>query len=252
MVRRLVDDQFPEFAALPLRHVPSGGTENAVYRLGDDLAVRLPWQAEAVSSLLKEVRWLPVVAPHLSLEVLEVVATGKSGEDYPFPWAVVRWLHGEDALSARLSSMSETAETLGRFVTELQGIDRADVPPAGSEGFGRGLSLVGRDEEFRAALAQCEGLIDVDRVARVWDDALAAPAWDGPPVWPECSTSARCAPATRLMTSRRRGTCLTGPAELRSSRLSERTTRCGAEHVVWSRPAASSLCRTTCTPTRRW
>lgn len=95
----------------------------------------------------------------------------------------MRWLEGEDALSARLDSIGETAQALGQFVADLQAIDTTDAPRPGSEGFGRGLPLLGRDPSFRESLAQCDGLLDVRRVAEVWDDALAAPAWDAPPVW---------------------------------------------------------------------
>ena len=182
-VHRLLGGQLPDLAGLPLRQVPSGGTDNAVFRLGDDLAVRMPLRPDAVGGLLKEIRWLPLVAPHLSLDVPEVVAAGAPSGDYPFPWAVVRWLPGEDATTARIDSVRELALTVAGFVAELRAIDMTGAPAPGSAGFGRGGPLAGRDDEFRTALAQCEGLLDVDRVRAVWDDALAAPDWDGPPVW---------------------------------------------------------------------
>lgn len=77
LARRLVAEQLPEHARLPVQRVASGGTENAVFRLGDRLALRMPLTPGAVEGLLKEVRWLSVVAPHLPLEVPEVVATGE-------------------------------------------------------------------------------------------------------------------------------------------------------------------------------
>lgn len=163
--------------------MPSGGTENAIFRLGDDLAVRMPVRLDAVGGLLKEVRWLSVLAGHLSLEVPQVVSVGEPDEHYPFPWAVVRWIPGKDALTGRIDSIGEAALTLGRFVAELQGIDTTGAPQPGSQGFVRGLPLLGRDPGFRAALGQCEGLLDVERVREVWDDALLAPEWDGPPNW---------------------------------------------------------------------
>jgi aminoglycoside phosphotransferase (APT) family kinase protein len=183
LARRLLAAQMPDYCALPLRRVAPGGTDNAVFRLGNHLAIRMPVHQRSVGGLLKEVRWLPVIAPHLRLEVPEVVSTGEPSDEYPFPWAVVRWLEGEDALTGRIRSVRETAFTLGRFVTELQGIDTADAPRPGAEGFVRGLPLVGRDSTFRAALAQCGDLVNVERVRQIWDDALAAPAWDRPPVW---------------------------------------------------------------------
>lgn len=183
LVRRLLAAQMPEYADLPLWRVPSGGTENVVFRLGVDLAVRLPMQPGAVSGLLKELRWVPVIAPHLTLDVPRVEARGEPGEGYPFPWAVVRWLEGQDGLTGRVDSLEDTARTVGRFVAELQAIDMAEAPAPGSAGFVRGLPLAGRDGAFREALARCEGLFEVDRVRDVWDDALGAPGWDGPPVW---------------------------------------------------------------------
>lgn len=178
VARRLVASQLPRYARLPLHRVPSGGTENAVFRLGSALALRLPLTPGAVGSLLKEVRWLPVVAPRVSLDVPEVVATGSPDEGYPFPWAVLSWLPGQDALSGRFRSLEDTAAALGRFVAELRSLDPAEGPAGG-----RGGPLAGRDESFRSALSQCDGLVDVEAAAAVWDDALAAPPRDGPPVW---------------------------------------------------------------------
>lgn len=112
------------------------------------------------------------------------MATGEPGEGYQFHCAVVRWLTGEDALTGRIDSMSETARTLGRFVAELQSIDMTDAPRPGSEGFVRGLPLVGRDAYFRAALAQCQGLVDTQRVVLDFGAmATGDPAYDVTPAW---------------------------------------------------------------------
>ena len=102
LVRRLLREQVPELSALALLRVASGGTENAVFRLGDEFAVRMPMTPGAVGGLLKEVRWLPVLAGQVSLDVPEVLAVGAPAEGYPFPWTVVRWLTGEDALAGRI------------------------------------------------------------------------------------------------------------------------------------------------------
>jgi aminoglycoside phosphotransferase (APT) family kinase protein len=183
LAARLIAEQLPSYAGLPLRRIASGGTDNAVFRLGAELAVRMPLRPGAVDGVRKEVRWLPVLAPHLTLPIPEVVAIGEPGAGYPFPWAVLRWLPGRDALTAPFRSLADTAVGLGRFVAELQSIDMAGAPPPGAEGFSRGLPIAGRDAVFRAALARCDGLVDVARVAAIWDDALSAPPWNGPPVW---------------------------------------------------------------------
>lgn len=184
--RALVRSQFPDLADLPIERFPSGGTENAVFRLGDDLALRLPLHEDAVSGLVKEIRWLPKLRPVIHLEVPEVRATGVATDDYPFPWAVVRWLDGADAMSATITSLDEAADTLARFCTDLWSVDPADVPSPESEGFHRGQHLSYRDESFRAAIRQCTDLLEPEQVralGRIWEEALAAPRWAGPPRW---------------------------------------------------------------------
>jgi aminoglycoside phosphotransferase (APT) family kinase protein len=183
VVRSLLRGQLPDLADLPVERFPSGGTENAVFRLGDELALRLPLHEGAVRGLVKEIRWLPTLRPLIHLEVPEVRATGVATDDYPFPWAVVRWLDGADAMSAPIASAEEAADTLARLCSDLWSVDPAAVPSPGTEGFERGQHLAHRDQSFREAIRECEGLLDVQTLTRIWDEALAAPHWPGPPRW---------------------------------------------------------------------
>src|SRR4051794_9954814 len=94
LVARLVAEQFPEHAGLPLHVVRPAGTVNAIYRLGGELSVRLPRVEGWARDLENELEWLPRLAPQLSLTVPEPVARGRPTEDYPFTWAIYRWIHG--------------------------------------------------------------------------------------------------------------------------------------------------------------
>ncbi|NBE92006.1 phosphotransferase, partial [Nonomuraea sp. K271] len=67
LVRRLVDTQFPEWAGLPLTLLEPAGSDHVIYRLGEQLTVRLPRHAGAIGQAAKELRWLPRLAPHLPL-----------------------------------------------------------------------------------------------------------------------------------------------------------------------------------------
>lgn len=182
LVRRLLAAQFPQWADLRVARVPSAGTDNALYRLGDQLVVRLPRIHWAVGDVAKEQRWLPALAPHLPVSIPEPVAMGGPGEGYPWPWAVVRWLEGDtpnvDALAGRPAHAASLADALAGFVVALQRIDPTGAPPAS-----RGVPLAERDVETRAALGEVASWMDVDGAEAVWDDALAAPAWAGPAVW---------------------------------------------------------------------
>jgi aminoglycoside phosphotransferase (APT) family kinase protein len=183
LVHRLLAAQFPQWADLPIVPVPSAGTDNALYRLGDELAVRLPRIDWAIGAIEKECRWLPYLAPHLPLPVPVPLAMGEPGEGYPWHWSVCRWLDGENATLDRIVDPCQFADDLARFIVALQRIDPADGPRSGSPGVSRGVPLAPRDASTRAAIAELEGMIDTDAATAAWEAALAAPVWDGPPTW---------------------------------------------------------------------
>ena len=185
LVRSLLTEQLPRWADLPLSRVRSAGTENALFRLGDELVVRLPRHASAEGPIDNEFRWLPRLAPALPLAIPEPLALGEPAAGYPWRWSVYRWIEGE-AVDARVTGDPHGfAETLARFVVALQSIDTSDGPPPGDHNGWRGEALGRRDAEFREALAACDGIegIDVATIASVWDEALGEPGWGGDPVW---------------------------------------------------------------------
>ncbi|MFF3482137.1 aminoglycoside phosphotransferase family protein [Streptomyces sp. NPDC002701] len=182
LVERLVGEQFPAWAGLPVQQVVSAGTDNAMYRLGDDLVVRLPRQPGGAGQVEKEQRWLPRLAPHLPLPVPVPLAEGAPGQGYPLPWGVFRWLDGENIYDAPLTGEAELARAaaeLGRFVAALRGVDAADGPPSW-----RGGPLTD-DLPVRAAIRDlgADGTLDGDTATAAWEDALRLPRWTGAPVW---------------------------------------------------------------------
>jgi aminoglycoside phosphotransferase (APT) family kinase protein len=185
LVRRLIAVQFPQWAHLPLARFPSAGTVNAVYRFGDRYSVRLPRVPSAVEDAVKEHTWLPYLAPHLPVAVPDVVALGRPGAGYPWPWSVHRWIDGTPPHEDRVAGPAALARDLGRFVTALRGVAvRPDgaggpVPPAAY----RGGPLAAVDGDVRAALRELAGVIDTAAAGAAWERALRAPAWAGPPVW---------------------------------------------------------------------
>lgn len=183
LVRRLLANQFPEWADLPITAVPTSGTENAIYRLGDEMAVRLPYRPVREDQIDKLERWLPRLASHLPLSIPEPLARGGPSSEYPTAWSIVRWLEGEEAMLERLDDPVEAATTLAEFVRALIAIDTAGGPAPGSHNFWRGVPLAARDEITRRCIRESEGLIDTQAVAQAWERDLAAPVWDGPPTW---------------------------------------------------------------------
>ena len=173
LVRGLLAGQFPEWAVLPIERVSSSGTDNALYRLGDDLVVRLPRIHWAESGLAKELQWLPLLAPLLPVEIPVPVARGRPAEGYPWEWAIYSWLQGENPSPGEVP-----ATDLVGLLRAFREIDLPNAPPTR-----RGKPLLSQDEWTRAALVELDGMIDTEAVTAAWDAALRVPDWAGPPVW---------------------------------------------------------------------
>lgn len=183
LVSRLLITQFPQWAALPIERVASSGTDNALYRLGDVLVVRLPRIHWAVGQVEKEQQWLPKLAPHLPLTVPSPLAMGLPGEGYPWRWSVYHWLDGENATLDHLTDPIQAARTLAEFIKALQRLDATGGPAPGEHNSGRGVPLVERDSTVHTALGKLHGRIDTDAARLAWEAALQAPLWNLPPVW---------------------------------------------------------------------
>jgi len=183
LVRRLLADQFPRWAHLRVRAVPTSGTENAIFRLGDEMVVRLPYRPVPDDQIEKLEHWLPRLAPFVPLSIPEPLARGARSDAFPASWSIVRWLEGEEARMDRLADPIEVARTLAGFVRALIEVDASGGPAPGTHNFWRGVALAERDEPTRRCIRESEGLVDSQAVKRAWDRDLAAPAWDRPPTW---------------------------------------------------------------------
>jgi aminoglycoside phosphotransferase (APT) family kinase protein len=183
LVGRLLAAQFPHWAGLPVEPVRPVGTDNALYRLGDDMVVRLPRRERTTGTLERERRWLPKLAPLLPLAVPIPLAEGMPADGYPFAWSVYSWLEGENATVERVTDLRRLATDLAQFIAALQRIDPTGGPPPGEHNFFRGEPLARRDEATRASITALGAAIDVGAVTAAWEAALRAPGWERRPVW---------------------------------------------------------------------
>jgi aminoglycoside phosphotransferase (APT) family kinase protein len=182
LVRRLVANQFPHWAGLPIRAVENGGWCNRVFHLGEDMIVRLPRHIAYIAQVEKEHRWLPILQPRLPLPIPTPLAMGQPAEGYSWVWSIYRWLAGETAAPERIADMRDFAASLGSFLTAMHNIDSTGGPPAGPHSFYRGGALATYDAQTQEALAILKGKIDIAAARRVWEAALAT-TWTAAPVW---------------------------------------------------------------------
>lgn len=186
LVRALLGEQHPDLADRRLV-LTASGWDNLLWRLGDDLAVRIPRRAIAAPLVAHEQRWLPGLAPHLPLSIPAPVRVGVPGCGFPWRWSVVPWLDGADAWSAPPRDPIRAGEVLGGFLAALHRPAPDDAPANPY----RGVPLVERQGRFSDALralsqrdpgwAERCGTTDLDVVLR-WEILAGAPEWSGPPL----------------------------------------------------------------------
>ncbi|MGZ9929536.1 aminoglycoside phosphotransferase family protein [Streptomyces sp. NC-S4] len=183
LVRDLLRDQHPDLADRPVRF-GARGWDNQLWRLGEDLAVRLPWATPSADALLrKEHAWLPALAPGLPLPVPVPQRIGEPSERFPRPWIVTTWVPGEPADRAPVTNAADAADALAAFLTALHR-PAPEGAPVGNHG--RGGPLADHTDAFADGLATATGMgliPDPDAVRAVWEDAVAAPVWEGPAMW---------------------------------------------------------------------
>ncbi|WP_213813796.1 aminoglycoside phosphotransferase family protein [Glaciihabitans sp. dw_435] len=182
LVRRLVANQFPYWADLPIRAVANDGWDNRTFRLGERMSVRVPSALGYGEQVQKEQRWLPVLGPQLPLPIPVPLAVGQPSFEYPMRWSVYQWLEGEISRNAVIHDLAGFATDLARFLVALAKIDSTDGPGPGTHNFHRGGDLRVYDEQTRRALEILDGSIDAAGAREVWEQALDA-TWTGSPVW---------------------------------------------------------------------
>jgi aminoglycoside phosphotransferase (APT) family kinase protein len=173
LVRKLLRDQFPDWAEMPLARVEPAGTDNAIFRLGDALSVRLARLGGPTAPGGKEFDWLPKLAPRLPVNVPVPVRQGAPSTEYPWFWDIHTWVEGETVPVAQIDAV-QAARDLATFVAALQRVSPEGGPP------GRGIPLAQRDQDVRYWLGRFHGTPGVEDE---WERALAARPWAGPPVW---------------------------------------------------------------------
>jgi len=181
-VARLIAEQFPEWADLPVTPVAVDGHDNTTLRLGDEMSVRLPSADGYMAQVEKEQRWLPALASELPLPIPQPLAKGEPTPAFRPPWSVYRWLEGETASHRRVSDLERFAIDLAGFLSALYRIDPTGGPRPGMHNFFRGGDLATYDGETRDAIDALGDEVDGPAATATWETARAA-RWDGAPVW---------------------------------------------------------------------
>ncbi|MHA7985803.1 phosphotransferase [Rathayibacter sp. CAU 1779] len=168
-VRGLIARQFPQWANEPVRFAPGSGTVNAIFRLGDALAVRLPLVVDdadaALAALRREADAAREFAASTDVPAPTVVAIGEPDAGYPGPWSVSTWVDGDIATASSVSDSAACANDIAELILDLR-----SVPTRGRTfgGVGRGGDLAGQDGWLETCFANSGDLIDVPALRTAW------------------------------------------------------------------------------------
>lgn len=170
LVKRLLRDQFPEFANLPIRFLDAGW-DNESYRIGEHYIARLPRRQLAVELLQNEISWLPRLKDQIPIPIPFPVKIGQPGNDYPWPWSIVPWYEGQTAGYSTLGH-----DAAGQLLSFFRALHQPEPENAPVNDY-RGIHLSEREEAVAGRMkfiAERTNLVS-EKLKNFWQQALAEP-----------------------------------------------------------------------------
>lgn len=181
LIHRLLQDQAPQWADLPVQRLASSGTDNAIFRLGDRLALRIPRRPSARILLTKELDWLP----HFSRLPLNVPVLRLRGHIELCPaceFGIFDWMEGQIASPDQITDSRIAAFEMAKFLEALHDLDITGAPAAGKINNWRGVPLNELSAITLRAIDILRGETDFNRARDLWHEACAV-GLKHTPVW---------------------------------------------------------------------
>lgn len=178
LIRTMLEEQHNDLSDLKLVRVGIG-FDNEVWRLGDDLVLRLPRHSHGARLLMNERHWLSEVTKGLPLRVPEIIRVSEASSMFPWPWLILSWLPGTTADTGRLRNGPEAARMMAEFLRAFHQKAPSDAP---YNEF-RGVALEQRTKVINERLAALDDSIDHEAIRALWQQAMMAPQWRSDNVW---------------------------------------------------------------------
>ncbi len=184
LAHKLILEQFPEYGHLTLKSVEKQGHDNRTFRLGEEMLIRMPTDAQYALKVAKEQDLLPKLAPHLSFDIPAPIKMGSPSVDYPYPFSIYKWLQGRsiNLIDKEEIDFESLAFDMAKFLKELQLIKDVAGPMPGSHNFWRGRHISVYDKDAQEQIAKLAGIIDSEKAIDLWNRALSI-KWNKDPVW---------------------------------------------------------------------
>lgn len=178
LVKELLITQFPQFKDMSIVPIKSIGTDNAIFKIGNNLCVRLPRKKDMFLTINGYIQWVNPIVQQLPLKISTLMLPGKPQGKYPYNWGIYTWLDGENIYDKPLTDYNRAAIDLASFIKALHSIDTIGAPRSW-----RGESLINRDPEVRKAIHALKDEINVQAITNLWNTCISVSEWDKDPVW---------------------------------------------------------------------
>lgn len=184
LVKTLIQQQFPQYSNLEIKPVDSQGHDNRTFRLGDKMLIRLPSAEKYAAKVMIEQKWLPKLAPFISLKIPKPIHLGAPAKEYPYSWSIYEWIDGKslNQIAKNELNLEEIAKDLANFIKELHKIDVKDAPKAGVHNFCRGLHIEVYKEDAKENIQKLKNVIDGDKALLILEEAMNS-RWEKELVW---------------------------------------------------------------------
>lgn len=181
LIRKVLRDQTPQWAGLPLHRVDSSGTDNELFRLGESLVVRVPRRPSASRQITKELDWLPRLTG-LPLAIPKLRHRGPVDLGIECEFGIFDWMEGDIANPEKIADPDEAAASLAGFLKALREMSVDGAPPAGSINSQRGVALAEMEERTLPAIQVVSDEIDASAAIELWKAGVCEP-FSAPPAW---------------------------------------------------------------------
>lgn len=176
-IHNLVKNQFPEWRDLEIKPILPLGTDNLMYRLGNDKIIRIPITKESILDIEKEINCLPKFS-NLPITTPQIIAIGQEAKEQNSRWIICNWIKGDNFNKNNIQDQKQAAIDLANFINELQKIDITNAPESR-----RGKPLQNFDKKVRESIKSLDDCYDIKLLNNIWEKALDAEIWTKSPVW---------------------------------------------------------------------
>lgn len=184
LASKLIANQFPQYAHLPITSVKKQGHDHRTFRLGDNMLIRMPTEQSYALKIPKEQKLLPLLKPYLPIAIPEPINMGSPSSDYPFHFSIYKWIEGISANHLKIDNenLESIALSLAKFLKALHNIENIDGPAPGQHNWWRGDHVSVYDNGTRKQIQELSNIINKNKAIKLWECACRT-RWNKKPVW---------------------------------------------------------------------